>query len=955
MRALDQMLVTRRRRSRRDMRHTLHRQTTNVTGWGIAAVFSVLAALAIFILVWEYSRLTTDLPSIEAIPRQLNAQSAVFTRPTRILDRDGNAVLLEISNPAVQRKYMRLSGVGDTVSSEFVDALLSIQQPDYWQSSGIRVDTLNPDEHPTIAQKLVFQMLLSTEPSDTRRAIRERILALQVLSKFGREQVLEWYINSLDFGYLAYGVEAGAQTYFGKSSASLNLPEASMLAGTAFAPAINPWDSPAGAETLKQEVLKALTSQKKITPAVFNAAVSAKVTVTEKTLNGVNKYPGFNQKVLAQMEKIFGKSRTERGGLIIQTTLDTKLQAEIICTSIAQLAVIEGHSTQSVAFSHVCPTSRLLPLLPPVDPRDKKSIAASVMVVDPQNGDILALIGETTSDGVEILPEKHPAGSSISPFVYLNSFTQGLSPATLVWDVPKILEDGSFDGITLTGDYQGPVSIRNSLVNDYLQPVVTQIEQSGWNSIFRLFSALGLPTNKNKRASEIFVQPLSLDEITSAYAVLAAEGNRIGYRYFGEVYPSLNTIQKVWDEHGVLIWENDKPATTMIISPGIAYLVTDPLSDEVTRQKRPEYSNILKFSFRTAVKIGIVPGGNDTWTVGYTPERLVSVWVGNVSIPSTGSQVDELWSAGLWRAIMDRSMEGIDATEFRKPANINTVTVCNPGGMLPSVDCPELVKEIFVNGTEPQIIDPLYFKQSVNRETGRLATVFTPRELVEEKTFIQIPIEYQSWATKQGWNIAPKDYDILLSPQNNPAFHFTSPEMFSYVSGRVSLVGTASGNDFASYRVDVGEGLNPQSWRQVGDQGLQPVIEGELAEFDTTGLQGLFVVRLQVKDKQDRIQTALLQITVDNEPPRTNIEFPSEGLIINRDSTPELFIKVAADDPMGISIVELIIDNKKMTSWTQAPFIYIWQSQPGEHSFQAIAKDRVGNIAESEVVSITVE
>jgi hypothetical protein len=226
---------------------------------------------------------------------------------------------------------------------------------------------------------------------------------------------------------------------------------------------------------------------------------------------------------------------------------------------------------------------------------------------------------------------------------------------------------------------------------------------------------------------------------------------------------------------------------------------------------------------------------------------------------------------------------------------------------------------------------------------------------VEEKTFIQIPIEHQNWAIKQGWSIAPKDYDILLSSQNNPAIHFTSPEMFSYVAGKISLVGTASGNDFVSYRVDVGEGLNPQSWRQVRDEGLQPVIEGELAEFDTTGLQGIYVVRLQVKDQQDRIQTALLQITVDNEPPRTNIEFPSQGFTISRDATPELFIKVAADDPMGISIVELIIDNKKMTSWTQAPFTFIWQSQPGKHSFQAIAKDRVGNIAESEIVNISVE
>ncbi len=955
MRALRQMLLTRRRRSKRETRRILRRQSTNISGWGFAAIFSVLTAFAIFIFIGEYSRITADLPSIDAIPRQLNAQSAVFTRPTRILDREGNVVLLEISNPAVPRKYMRLSGVGDTVSSEFVDALLSIQQPDYWRSSGVRLDTLNPDDHRTIAQKLVFQMLLSTEPPDMRRAIRERILALQILARYGREQVLEWYINSLDFGYLAYGVEAGAQTYFGKSSTSLNLPEAAMLAGTAFAPAINPWDSPAGAETLKQEVLKALVAQKKITPAVFNAAMNAKVAVNGKSVNRINQYAGFNQMVRNQMEKIFGKSRTERGGLIIQTTLDLDMQTQIVCTSIAQLSAIEGRSKQSVSFLKECPTSRLLPLLPPVDILNPQSIAASVMVVDTKKGDVLAFSGETTSEGGESLPITHPVGSSISPFVYLSGFTQGLSPAKLVWDAPITQKDGSYKGITLDGDYRGPVSIRTSLVNDYLQPVVTQIEQSGWNSVNRLLSALGFPVNTVEKPQEIFSQSVKMEEIATAYAVLAAEGNRKGYRNSGEEYPSLNTIQKVWDENGVLIWENENPAATAIISPGMAYLVTDMLRDEETRQNRPELSNIYKLSFSTSVKTGTVPEETDSWTIGYTPERLVSVWVGNAYESTNGTLIDKLWSAGLWRAIIDRSMEGIVATDFKKPPDIRTEAVCNPGGLLPSADCPEIVEEIFLDGTEPQIIDPLFFKQAVNRETGKLATVFTPRELVEEKTFIQIPIEYQNWAIKEGWRIAPRDYDTILSPQKNPAIHFSSPEMFSYVRAKFPLMGTASSNEFVSYRLDVGEGLNPKSWQQVGNEGKVPVIEGELAEFDTTGLQGLYIVRLQVRDQQDRIETALLQITVDNEPPHTNIEYPSQGLKIYRDSTPELFVKVNADDAMGISSVELVIDQKKMATWTQAPYVYIWKSQPGNHVLQVIAKDRVGNISESEIVKISVE
>lgn len=955
MKSLHYMLLTRRRRNRRDNQRVGRRQSVNITGWGIAGIFSLLAAVALFVLVQQYSRLTGDLPSIESIPRQLNAQSAVFTRPTQILDRDGSTVLLEIHNPGVQRKYMRLSGVGDTVSTEFVDALLAIEQPDYWTSTGVRFDSLDPQDHPTIAQKLVYQMLLSTEPADARRAIRERLLAMQVVARFGKEQVLEWYINSLDFGYLAYGVEAGAQTYFGKSSATLTLPEAAILAGTAFAPAINPWDSPAGAETLKQEVLKLLALQKKITPAVFTAAVRAQAEITPRSPAAETERTAFDQMALAQLEKILGRSRTERGGLTIQTTLDAGLQSEILCTTLAQLSAVEGHATQSVAFAKSCPTSRLLPLLPPADPLAQHQIAASVAVVDPQTGDVLAMSGEVTSDGAENSLAAHPAGSAITPFIYLDSFTQGLSPATLAWDAPLQQADGSFAGVSLDGKYHGPVSIRKAMVNDYLQPAITQVKQLGWNSLNRMLNTLGIPLSTLTTPQDVLTQSYRLDEIANAYNVLAAGGYRRGFRSPGELYPSLNYIQRIWDEQGVLIWEHTTPEQTAIVSPGLAYLVTDSLSDENVRRQRQEISNTLQFGFPAAVKVGTAPSGGDAWTVGYTPERLVTVWMGGTQDSKSGGQAQELWTAGLWRAVMDRSMEGVASTGFTRPAEVTTVKVCDPGGMLPSADCPAVTDEVFIAGTEPQGIDTLYVRQAVNKETGRLATVFTPLELMEEETFLQIPAEYQAWAKTAGLRIPPQDYDVLLSSQDDPAVHFTSPGMFSYIHGVVELTGMAGGDDFASYRVDIGEGLNPRSWRQVGSDGNQPVTEGKLATLDTAGLQGLYVIRLQVTDRQNRITTALLQVTVDNQAPKAWIEYPAVDQFVERASTPELFIKAGAEDQINLGTVELRIDGVKAVVWSQPPFTYVWAVQPGEHTLQVIAVDQAGNTSESEVVSFYVE
>jgi hypothetical protein len=181
--------------------------------------------------------------------------------------------------------------------------------------------------------------------------------------------------------------------------------------------------------------------------------------------------------------------------------------------------------------------------------------------------------------------------------------------------------------------------------------------------------------------------------------------------------------------------------------------------------------------------------------------------------------------------------------------------------MLPTADCPNLVSEVFLNGNEPIQADTMYRKYAVNRETGLLATVFTLPQLIEERVYLVVPPDARSWAEGTGLEIPPSNYDVIQPAVFDENVNITAPELFSEVNGNVQIEGTAAGEEFVSYRVLVGQGLNPQEWIQVAE-GNAPVTEGLLAEWDTTGLSGLYAVQLQVLRTDQRVDTAIIQVTV---------------------------------------------------------------------------------------------
>jgi hypothetical protein len=211
---------------------------------------------------------------------------------------------------------------------------------------------------------------------------------------------------------------------------------------------------------------------------------------------------------------------------------------------------------------------------------------------------------------------------------------------------------------------------------------------------------------------------------------------------------------------------------------------------------------------------------------------------------------------------MQIASQNLPRDGWKLPADVAVINVCDPSGMLPTADCPNLVSEVFLNGNEPIQPDNMYRRYAINRETGYLATVFTLPQLIEERVYFVVPSDARVWAESAGLEIPPATYDVIQSPQLNADVNITAPELFAEVNGEVQIMGTAAGDDFISYRVLAGQGLNPQEWIQIAD-GNESVTDGLLAEWDTSNLSGLYAIQLQVVRGDQRVDSTVIQVTVN--------------------------------------------------------------------------------------------
>jgi membrane peptidoglycan carboxypeptidase len=753
-----------------------------------------------------------------------------------------------------------------------------------------------------------------------------------------------------------------------------------MLAAIPQSPALNPIDNYALAKARQKVVLAAMVQQGIISQGQADVAyaTSLNIQAPEQRFNLLA--PHFSIAARKQLEDMLGPDLVYRGGLVVYTTLDYPLYLQAECVARSYVARLSGQPpTTAVPASDGSPCSAadfLRPLAPEDQGKDHHVDNSSVVVLDSPTGEVLAMVGslDYTNKSIDgnynvAFAERQP-GSAIKPFTYLTAFQQGYTPATMTLDVRTAFDVGSNEPYVpedFDRQFHGPQSVRSALANSYNVSAVQVLNWLGVNDVIRTAHIMGINTldkglNQYGLSLTLGGGEVTLMDISYAYSVFGNMGvmhgrpapedqRRPGFRTLD---PTL--ILRVEDNDGNILWEYGKANTfssNSVVDPSLTYLINDILSDDVARRSSVGTNSALVLDRPAAVKTGTTNDFRDNWTIGYTPQLVTGVWVGNTDNSPMVDLPAIVGAAPIWQAIMTFAHQGLPVETWQRPADITQMTVCQTSGLLPTPLCPTR-QELFKKGTEPTTPDSVYQAFAVNKETGLLATVYTSPDLVEQRVYEVLPPEAADWLRSAGIPQPPSAYDTINASSASADVAISDPKPFSYSRGVIYIQGAARGSNFQLYRLDYGQGLNPDRWQQIGTDHPGAVTAGQLAVWDTTGLDGLYSLRLTVVRSDNSIQQSIVQVTVDNTPPAIQLLKPSEGQTYHL-SDEVVTIQPSVTDNLSMSKVEFYVDDLLIATSTVAPYNVRWViAAAGQHVVQIRAYDTVGNISTSPRVTIRV-
>ncbi len=338
----------------------------------------------------------------------------------------------------------------------------------------------------------------------------------------------------------------------------------------------------------------------------------------------------------------------------------------------------------------------------------------------------------------------------------------------------------------------------------------------------------------------------------------------------------------------------------------------------------------------------------------------VGVWVGNTDNKQMNKMPGTLGGAPIFHQMMVYAMKDKPVERWAEPPGMARVTVCIPSGLLPTDDCPDRKDELFIAGTEPTAYDTVHRAFEVNKETGKLATQYTPRDLVERRVYTLFPPEAADWVRESNIPQPPTQYDDAYGPGDaNPEVAIIQPGVYSYVRGIISVVGNAQMGDFRSYRVEFGEGLNPGAWTQIGPEHNNTVSNGPLEYWDTAPFNGLYTLRLIVTRGDGNVSTATTQVTVDNAPPKVELLHPPDAKLYVMEDDEWVSITADATDDWSMDRVDFFMDGKSLGTSTVAPYSLRWtismtSTVTETHMITVTAFDSAGNQTVTPPVKIEV-
>ncbi len=945
-----------------------------------------------------YSLITEELPT----PEEVEALSVQTFETTKIYDRTGQHLLYEVIDPnAGDRNWVSISDLPD----HLVCGTIAMEDHDFWTNPGFNFRGLarafvnNLQGRPvqgasSITQQVVKNTVIPMEEryeQNYSRKIQEVLISLELSRLYEKETIMEWYLNTNFYGNLAYGIDAGARVYFGKPASELTVSEAATLIAIPQSPGVTPFNDPEYALRRRDIVLERMTFRGCLTPSEAAQAEAESWNLVDSNQRFDIQAPHFSMYVRNQLEQMFGPQVVAGGGLRVYTTLDLDLNQQAQCVTQAYIRILSGEDPAVVipeTAGRGCEAAHYLPDVPANRiGRDHNVNNSAVMVIRPTTGEIMAMVGsadywDSQIDGkfnVAVDGYRQP-GSSFKPFTYVTLLSQGYNPAHMFLDVRKAFDQG--DGMppyvpeNYTRDYSGAVSMRAALARSLNIPAVEAMSLAGIDKVIHTAHRMGI--NTLDRGLNFYGLSLTLGggevhliDMTYAFSVFANNGAMFGSPVpqtdqrpgFRELNPV--AILRVEDRRGNVLYQYDQPEGQQILEPRLAYLITHILSDRRARIPAFGSPNALELSGErpAAAKTGTTNDFTDNWTVGYTPQYVTGVWMGNTD--SQQKMVNTPGSRGasyIWHAVMEYAHREEPVITFTRPEGLVSVSVCAKSGMLPTEQCP-VTTELMIPGTEPTERDNLYQVYLVNRETGKLATIYTPHELVEERVYEVYPSEALDWLAslpeERRPPIPPMEYDTIYGPNLTDAeVAVISPTTYSYVRGAFPLIGNARGGDFAFYRLVYGKGMNPTEWAQIGPDHHDQRHQDALEFFDTTGLaDGLYTLQLQVVGHDQQVRQATVQLTIDNTPPKAHLNYPVDGSEYKLGVDDWININAEVQDVYAIDRVEFYRDEQEEPFAVRrvAPYNINWTlPSVGRFRFHIKVYDAAGNVTEDGPVEINV-
>lgn len=573
-----------------------------------------------------------NLPDVRVL------RSYAPTETTHIYDVKGK--LLASIHGEANREVMPL----DKISPHLKRAVMAVEDSYFYQHHGVNPGAVTRalianwregatvEGGSTLTMQLVKNLFLTPKRAFSRK-VAESVLAMRIEQIFDKNQILEMYLNQVYWGHNTYGAETAAQSYFGKSAADLNLAEGAMMAGLIQAPeTLSPFVTMKAAKRRQAEVLNRMKELKWITPAEEATALQTPIKLGKVTSFQGSQMPYVTEAVIQELTKRFGRDAVLKGGMRVQTTIDSKLQR------IAEEVVLNGHENligQGVYADQM-----------------------ALVSVDPRTHFVKAMVGGVDyrkSQYNRAIQALRQPGSSFKPFVYYAAFASGkYSPDSTIDDSPVGYPDGyeMYYPQNYDGSFGGAMSIRSALAMSRNVPAVKLGQEVGLNKVIDIVRTIGIRSPIEPVVSlplgAVDLTPL---EMAGAYATFASNG----------WYSETTLIVQATDTSGNVILDNT-PKPQLVLDPWASASVNDVLQDVIQRGT----ATSAQLGRPAAGKTGTTSSERDIWFVGYVPQLATAVWVGNDDYTPIGyGATGGTYVAPIWRNFMERALEGVPVQTFR--------------------------------------------------------------------------------------------------------------------------------------------------------------------------------------------------------------------------------------------------------------------------------------------------